>query len=193
MPPRIDPDLMADFFDGAEVAFHRSERIVEALITSRDFLTLEIDHFYDHENSSFAHAKSIQIIFYYFFYGAFLSNCAIAYIFARKLTDELHFPAARFYSDTLTSAENLSKYPAAVDDGPNEFLPPFSREREFAILVDDTAERSPEGRFNFANLAGFSLEDLHRDSRGCQAPEVVFLASCSNSRMLFGCPISDPC
>lgn len=85
-------------------------------------------------------------------------------------------------------SRNLSKYPAAVDDGPNEFLPPFSREREFAILVDDTAERSPEGRFNFANLAGFSVEDLHRNSRGCQRR---FPGPRSNSRMLFGCPISD--
>jgi len=70
-------------------------------------------------------------------------------------TDELYLLRGRFYSD-IDLSWNLSKYPAAVDDGPNEFLPPFSREREFAILVGDTAGRSPEGRFNFAKLAASS-------------------------------------
>lgn len=69
-------------------------------------------------------------------------------------------------------SRNLSKYPAVVDDGPNEFLPPFSRECEFAILVGDTAERSPEGRFNFAKLAGSSRKICIAT---LEAASVVFL------------------
>lgn len=85
-------------------------------------------------------------------------------------------------------SRNLSKYPAAVDDGPNEFPPPFSRKREFAILVDDTAERSPEGRFNFAKLAASSCK-ICIATLG--AASVAFLTLVPNSRMLFGCPLLD--
>ena len=82
----------------------------------------------------------------------------IAYIFLKdrrqRLTNYIYF--AVDFIPRRWLQPNLSKYPAAVDDEPNEFLPPFSRERKFAILVDDTVERSPEGRFNFAKLADCS-------------------------------------
>lgn len=95
-------------------------------------------------------------MFYYFFIynDRFFFLITRLHIFLSKTsaTNELYLFCKILFRH-VDLGRNLSKYPAAVDDL-NEFLSPFSCEREFAILVDDTMERSPEGRFNFAKLAG---------------------------------------
>lgn len=176
------------FFDGGWSRFSRSEKIEEAYYFAkfnfRDkaflWLMLELKL-----KLTRRYLKNNILLFLYIFYWILLDTffrLRDRYFLALE-TAELYFLCEILFRHD--PSRNLSRYPAAVD-GPNEFLPPFSREREFAILVDDTAERSPEGRFNFANLAGSSCKICIATLELCQCR---FPDPRPNSRMLFGCPI----